>query len=107
MDKFTKQSWEAFVISGSCADDLSDGESVVLISSSVSAIDNTGEDATSTVLNVAGLALEGTDKLLVQVKDGVESASPYYITFKAVTDATPPNKFELDIKMTIKELGTV
>ena len=108
MKKFSKQSWEAFVISGSIIHDLDTDESINLETSTVSAIDKTGADATAIVLDAAGLTLVGTDKLKVYVKGGTADLSPYIITFKVETNAVPyPNKFELDIQMNIQEIGII
>ncbi len=103
LDSFEKQSFEEFVISASFENDLDDGEEIDLVASSVSAVNSAGEDASSDVLNVSTLSLDGTDKLKVQVKGGDEENTPYKITFKAITNATVPNKWELDILMKIKE----
>ncbi len=104
MKSFEKQSWESFPISGSCVKDLEDGESVVLIPSTVSAKDTTGKVVSDVILDVTTLALAAPDKLRVQVRAGDEASSPYVITFKMVTDATPPNQYELDVKLKIQEI---
>ncbi len=104
IDNFTKQISEEFVFSASFINDLDDGESIDLGSSSVVAEDVEGNPATTDVLNIATLSLESTHKLKVQVKGGEEAKQPYKITFKAVTDAVVPNSWEKDIKMKIKEL---
>lgn len=103
LDSFEKQPSEKFVISGSFAGDLDDGESLVLGLCSVVAVDTDNNVATTDVLDLSTFTLEGTSKLKVQVKDGEESKSAYKITFKGVTDATPSNLWELDITMVIKE----
>lgn len=102
LDQFEKQSSEKFVISGSFSNDLDAGENIDSGASSVTASDKNGQDVSSTVLNAATKTVDGS-KILIQVQGGDESLSPYKITFKAVTDATPPNEWELDIRMKIKE----
>ncbi len=104
LSSFEKQPSERFVISVSFANNLDTDEAVDLASSSVTAMDSAGEDATATVLAVATLSLVGTDTLKVQVKDGLEAGTPYKITFTCVTDAAVYNVWEKDVKMKVKEL---
>ena len=103
LDSFQKQSSEKFVISCSFENDLDSNESIVLNNSTITAVDKDSNNSTSEVLTSGTITVDGS-KLKIQVKDGDESKSPYKITFKAVTDATPPNSWEKDILMKIKEL---
>ncbi|MEA1998777.1 MAG: hypothetical protein U9N61_05580 [Euryarchaeota archaeon] len=103
LNTFTKQSYEVFWISASFANDLGDSEAIVLASSTVTAIDANGDDVTSTVL-VSGTISVSDQTLRIQVQAGSESLSPYKITFRITTNASPVNKWEHDVRMKIKEL---
>jgi hypothetical protein len=54
-------------------------------SCSVTAVDNTGADASTDILS-GSLALDGTTKVKIKVKDGTVALSRYKITFKIVTN---------------------
>jgi hypothetical protein len=99
---FYKQPSEKFYISAGFSDVISTGETIVIGNCSVVAVDKDGTDVTSTVLIVAELAVSGTTGLLVRVKDGTESASPYKITFTCATNLD--NEFEVDVEMRIIDL---
>ncbi len=42
--------------------------------------------------------------LRIQIKAGEEGKSPYKVTAKVVTTASPPNKWEMDINIKVKEI---
>lgn len=100
LDNFTKQSYESFIISANFENNMATGETLVLASCSVSAVDTNGNDVSTTVLDQTSIAVSGT-KLQVRVRAGVEGSSPYKITFKVVTSI--PNQWEKDVQMTITE----
>jgi hypothetical protein len=115
VEKFTKQSWEKWVIAGSIEDSRDDGETIDLASSNVKAWhwDDTEEtvEKTSEVLQIASKNKDdaaGYLKIRVQAGDedetfGESSANPgtYKLTFYIITDQG--NQYEVDVKMVIKE----
>lgn len=96
---FYKQPDEKFVIAGDFTDELTTGEAISVSSSSVSAVDGDGNDATSTVLS--GKEVDGA-YLKTTVLAGTEGSSPYKITFKAVTDLG--NVWEIDVRMKVTDV---
>ena len=108
--KTTKQGWEEYFIAGSIIDVQKDGtETVVLATSTIEAIDNEGNDALATIVDVATKKLDddpngnSSDNMLsVKCKGGAEAASPYIVTFKMVT--TEGQKWETEMKVVIKEI---
>lgn len=99
---FTKQPYEAFGIEGDFVNVLDTGETIVLGSSSVTAVDNADNDKSSVVLNQATVAVADLTKLRVQCQAGVESESPYKVTFRILTSDS--NKYEIDVNMKVKEI---
>ena len=111
IEKTTKQSWEEYFIAGSILNVQKDGtETVVLLTSSIEAVDKNGDDALATVIDAATKKLDSdpdgsySDNMLaVRCKAGSEtSGSPYVVTFKMIT--TEGNKWEVDMKLVIKEI---
>lgn len=108
--KTTKQGWEEYFIAGSIIDVQKDGtEKVLLATSSIEAIDSEGEDALATIVEVATKKLDDdpegsyTDNMLsVRCRGGVETLSPYIVTFKMIT--TEGQKWETEMKIVIKEV---
>ena len=108
--KTTKQSWEEYPIAGSILNVQKDGNEKVLLSSGIiEAVDNAGEDALATVIDMPTKSLDDdpdgnyTDNMLsVKCKGGTEAGSPYIVTFKMPT--TEGNKWEVDMKLVIKEV---
>jgi len=103
MEKFEKQSYEEFPIAADFVNVMDSSESLTLSSCAVEAEDKDGSDVSSTVLDQTTLKVDGT-QLKIVCKAGSESKSPYKITFKGVTDATPPNKWEVDVRMEVEEI---
>lgn len=110
MADITKQSYEEFRIDVDFGLNLETEEELNLSSCDVVCQDKDGNDVTSTLLDIATMTLvTGSQSgatntgLQVQIKGGTEAASKYKYTFYAVTDASPPNKYERDISMKIKE----
>jgi hypothetical protein len=107
LESFEKQNYEEFFIGGDYVDVLESGEALSLAPSTVIAEDKDGNDVTSTVLEASTKALDdsedgGTNNVLkIRCRAGVEASSPYKITFKGET--TLANKWEIDVKMKIKE----
>jgi hypothetical protein len=99
IEKFTKQSYEQFYIAGNFSLNLGDGETID--DETVTAVDKTGADATATVLT-AGTDTIVDGKVRVQVTGGSQALSPYRIRFIIETSLT--NKWEIDVKMRVKEI---
>lgn len=105
LDTFSKQAYEVFWISSSFAGDLGSSEAIVLASSTVTVTDKDDADVTSAVVVTSTFSIDTTHQIAqVQIQGGVESASPYKITFRIATDSSPANKWENDIRMRVKEL---
>ena len=108
IESFTKQNYEQFFIAGDLVNVLETGESIVLADTTITAINSDGDDATTEVLQPATKALDdspngGTNNMVkIRVQEGAEADSFYKITFRIPTDQD--NKWEIDIKMKIKEL---
>ena len=98
MDLFSKQIWEEITITGEFENVMSDSETLEA-TSTVVAEDKDGTDVTAIVL---GTVTINTQNITVLTKAGTESASPYKITFKAITNSN--NRWELDLLMYIKEI---
>lgn len=99
-ESFTKQPAEAFTIAGDFVNVLETGETIVIGSSTVTALDVDEVDSTSIVLD--GAASVDTTRLKQKVQAGVEANSPYKITFLAVTSLG--NAFEIDVFMEVEEI---
>ena len=78
---------------------LSSGESINVGASSVTAIDESGNDVSSTLIESGTLAVDGSI-LQARIKDGTDGAI-YYVTFNAVTSLL--NNFEEDIRIRVKD----
>jgi hypothetical protein len=117
MADISKQSYEEFRIHADFGLNMEDGEALVVGSCSVVCEDKAGEDVTSTLLDIATMAVINADAtdadppgsgvengaLQVLIRAGSEALSQYKFTFYGVTDLTPPNKWEKDITLKIKE----
>ena len=103
LDNFTKQPYEVFWISASFVNDLGSSEAIVIGSSAVTAMDSAGVDVTSSII-VSGTESVLGQTLRAQIQAGLETLSPYKITFRITTDAVPVNKWEKDVAMKVKEL---
>lgn len=113
-DEFSKQPWETYIIGADHSHNLESGESIVVGSSTVTAVDADGEDASADVIDLDDLAVQTADAddikvtpvangmLVVRVFGGTEAGSKYKITFKAVTSNS--NQYETDVKMRIKDV---
>jgi hypothetical protein len=97
LEHFWKQPDEKFYVAADFVDMLQTGESIVLGSSTVTAIDVDDSDATTDIVETSTLTLQDTTKLSVQIKAGVVANSPYKLTYKAVTDSN--NILEVDVEM--------
>ena len=104
IEKFSKQSYEAFTIAADFSNNMEDGE--VITNRTVSAIDAAGTDVSTEILDQTTVASDGAHQVFVLVRDGEETAgiSPYKITFYCETDTSPAHKWELDVRMVVKEL---
>ena len=114
MADVTKQSYEEFRIHADFGLNMESGEVLVVGSCTVVCTDKDGVDVTTTLLDDTTKAVINGDAvptgsgvasaaLQVLIKGGSESASPYKYTFKGVTDLIPPNKWEKDISLKLKE----
>jgi len=111
VDSFQKQTWEVWTTWGSILNVQEATETVVLATSSVSAMDNEGNDVSSTFLDQGTKALgddpdgDYTDNLLaMKCRGGDIDKSPYHITFYMVTSLA--NQYEVDVKVKIKRIPT-
>ena len=104
IEKFSKQAYEEFTISADFSPNMEDGEVVVF--QTVSAINAAGDDVSAEILDQATVDNDGAQQVQVLVRAGEETAgiSPYKITFYCETDNVPEHKWELDVKMIVKEL---
>jgi hypothetical protein len=107
LGKFKKQSFEEFVIAANFTNNMNiPTEDLVLGNCTVTAVDNADADVTATVTDQATLAIGAGDEqgyLKILIRAGTEAGSPYKITFRGVTNSTPPEKWEKDVQMTIEE----
>ena len=113
-EKFYKQPSESYLVGADFSNVIESGEAIVAGSSTVTATDSNGEDASDDVIdnldkNVTTADPDDIDAtpvtnamLQTRVMGGVEDNSPYKLTYKVVTDLG--NEFELDISMQIKEV---
>lgn len=104
IEKFTKQSYEEFTIAADFSNNMDPNE--IIVSESVSAIDTAGTDVSDIILDQSTVDNDGAHQVHVLVRAGEETAgiSPYKITFYCETDNVPEHKWELDVKMIVKEL---
>lgn len=104
IEKFTKQSYEEFTIAADFSNNMEDG--VIINTQSVTAVDAAGTDVSDVVLDQTTVDNDGAQKVTVLVRAGEETAgiSPYKITFYCVTNTSPVHKWELDVRMIVKEL---
>jgi hypothetical protein len=99
---FYKQPGEKFFIDGNFEDVLTTGEEIVLNSSTVTAVDSQGEDATDDVLFANTKTIQDNTKLAIRCQAGAEASSPYKITFTISTDLD--NVWEIDVQMRVEEI---
>ena len=102
LGRFTKQPYEEFYWGADFSEVLdTDNESIVLGSSSIVAVDSTGEDDTTVYYSATKVVVNSTI-LAVRVKAGVATLSPYKLTYKIET--TAGNKYEKDVLMLVEEV---
>ena len=100
--EFTKQPFEQFFLAANFANVMdTDVESIDLASSTVTAVDVTGE-TDNTIFDIGTKAIESDTKLKVRIYAGTEAKSPYKFTYRIIT--TQNNKWEKDISMKVEEL---
>ena len=99
-DYFKKQPYEAFTVGANFENVMASTESIVVGTSAVTAEDKYGTDVSDSVLVDGSKAVSGF-KLQIRVQAGSESASPYKITYKAVTDTG--EQYEVDQYMQVEE----
>jgi len=107
----TKQPWESWVIWGSIINVQEATETVTLVGSTVLAMDKDGKDAQGVIVDLSTMTLGSdptgsySDNMLgVRLQGGDPDKSPYMVTFKMKT--TLDNKYESEMKITVKELPT-
>jgi len=100
LTKTTKQAFESYFIHADFSAVLEDSETLILGSSSITVLDNTGNDASSIVADQASKSVMGPE-LHIRIKDGDSTLSPYKVTFKVITSTG--NKWEVDGAIVIKE----
>lgn len=97
---FSKQPSEFYTISMDFSDNMEDGESIVLGSSSVAAVHDADGSGAPGVLDSSSLAVVDGTKLAITVKAG-EDGKDYVITFQAYISAT--KKLEEDLGMVVRD----
>lgn len=97
----SKQPSEKFYIAGEFRKNMETDETLVLVSSSVSAVDKDDSDVSATILDQSTLAVDGT-QLQIRLQAGAEDKSPYQVTFLATTSIG--NVWEVDLKVEITEI---
>lgn len=100
MEKFKKQSYEEFVIGADFSANFDSG--TVISSEVVTATDKNGLDVTATITDQASVSNDGTSVVNVLIRAGDQTLSPYKITFRIIDSVS--NKWELDVKMEVKEI---
>ncbi len=102
ISQLTKQASETFSIYGGIANVAQTGEQITAISSEVTCQDKDGTDAADLLQGNPSVSSDGL-KLYQRIKadEGVETASPYCITFKMGTNQN--NLFEKDVFLYVKE----
>ncbi len=108
--KSRKQTWERYFIAGSILRVQQDGsEKVSLANSVVTAIDNAGDDVSTTLLAQATKTLDNDPKggyvdnmLSIRLFDGDPDLQPYKVTFRMET--TLGNRFEVDMNVGVGEI---
>ena len=101
LESFTKQNYEEFVIAGNFNENMEVGE--LITSQTMSARDKDNNDVTSTVIDGTTVVNDGDGRVQGLIKAGDEALAPYVVTFKCVTDSIPVHKWEIDVKMKVKE----
>jgi len=100
--RFSKQPYEEFFWGADFSDVIdTDNETITLASSSITAVDSTGE-TDDTVYYLATLMIVSLTILAVRVKAGTAALSPYKFTYKITTSAG--NKYEKDIFMAVDDV---
>ena len=101
LDTIYKQPSEAYPVYADFVNVLAAAETIVIASCSVTVEDAAGTDVTTDM--VQGLSVQDTTKLKTTLKAaGTEAASPYKITFIAVT--SDGNTYEIDGKIRVADL---
>jgi hypothetical protein len=99
MANLTKKTSEIFPVSVDFENVLDSTESIVLGSSSVTAVDSNGVDRTSVVIVGGSTTVSGT-QLIAKVQAGADGMA-YTLTFQAVTNNN--NTFEKDLTCKVKD----
>lgn len=111
MSETNKQSWERYPIAGSILNVQTPTETVSLANSSASAVDNTGADATSIILDDTQEKLDTdpdspagytNNMYSIRLQAGDENDSPYVVTFYLET--SEGNRYECEMIVNIEEL---
>lgn len=111
-----KQGSESYLLGADFSQVLESGEYILIGTSTVTATDKDGNDATSDVLDNDDMAVATADAddldsgvtpitngmLVTRIKNGTEALSKYMITYLAKT--SNGNTYEKDVKMRIKEI---
>ena len=99
LETIYKQPDESYPIYADFVNVLDDGETIDISGCDVLVYDAAGTDVTTSL--VSGLAVQDT-KLKTQLQGGLASASPYKVTFHAVTSLG--NVYEIDGKIRVVDL---
>ena len=99
MDAFKKQPYETFVVGADFSKVLKNDETIT--DTNATALDKNGAVASESVIDNSSIS-EADGIMSVRVQAGEESLSPYKLTFRIISSAA--NKYELDVKMYVREL---
>ena len=101
LTKTEKQEWESYFVHGDFSEVMETGETIETGSSTITAEDVDGVDATATVTDQSSIYADGFE-YYVRIQGGNEAGSPYKITFRIIT--SNGNKWETDGLIKVKEL---
>lgn len=96
----TKQVWEIIPLSVDFAENLADGEAVILESSEVKAYDSTGQDVSDLLIKENSIIVVANTQLQAAITDG-EQNQKYKVSFRAYINET--KQLEEDVFIKVKD----
>ena len=100
MNSFSKQPYESFKICGDFSNVMDTDETITLATSSILVEDKDGEDVSDAMVVTDSKQVDG-QTLCFRVEGGTNSASPYKITYRAVTSVN--EQYEVEQLMVVEE----
>ena len=104
--EFFKQPYESMIVYGGFTNVMEENETITLGSSSITAEDVNGDDASSDILSGSPTIYNDGDgnpfRLGIRAVDGVAVNSPYKIEVKIITSLG--NKWEVDCFLNVEEI---